>query len=131
MQRWRGGRLVDTPAYGLVGGVDGDAERVLLGWIPASQATGAVGTDGVDPRAATRMALAAAAGPVATWQVVLASVLVAVALLLAAGAVLDVVAGERGPWDWVQVVLWPLAVVFWGLSLRGLLLRRRAERSSP
>ncbi|SDQ52844.1 hypothetical protein [Quadrisphaera sp. DSM 44207] len=129
VERWRAGRLVDTPAYGLVGGVDGDAERVLLGWLPVQEAAGVASTDGVDQRTAARAALAAAVGPVTTWQVVLASALVVIAVLLSAAAVADVVLGERGVWSWVQAVAWPLVALFWSASLRGLLRRRRAERS--
>ena len=128
VHRWRAGRLVDTPAYGLVGGLDGDAERVLLGWLPASEASGVVGTEGIDQRTAARWALAAAAGPVRTWQVVLAAVLTLAALVLALDAVLDIAGGQRGVWAWVRVVAWPLAAGVWATSLRGMLRRRRAER---
>lgn len=82
VERWRAGRLVDTPAYGVVGGVDGDAERVLLGRLEPREAAGHASTDGVDRATATRTLLSGAAGPVSGKQVALSAVLLAVALLL-------------------------------------------------
>jgi hypothetical protein len=131
VQRWRSGRLVDEPAYGLVGGVDGDAERALLGRLDPLEAEGAVDTADVDPQAVRRMALAAAVGPVRPWQVVLTVVLLLAAALLSVDAVVDLLDGRRGLWAWARAVVWPLAALYWAASLRGLLARRRAEKAPP
>lgn len=128
--RWRGGRLVDTPHYGVVGGVDGDAERVLLGHLPAAEAAGATSTDGVDRREAARAVVAAVRGPVRPWQLVLAGLLAAVSVLLAVTGAVDLAGagGASSAWDAVLPLLWALLAVYWVRQLRGLLRRRARER---
>jgi hypothetical protein len=130
VQRWRGGRLVDTPHYGVVGGVDGDAERVLLGRLPAAEARGAASTDGVDRRQAAHEVVAAVRGPVRPWQLVLAGVLLVVSALLAAAGALDLAAGRGdGATAAALPLLWAALAVYWALSLRRLLRRRARERA--
>ncbi|CAA9408301.1 MAG: hypothetical protein AVDCRST_MAG35-1288 [uncultured Quadrisphaera sp.] len=130
VQRWRAGRLVDTPHYGVVGGVDGDAERVLLGRLPAAQAQGATSTDGVDPREAAREVVAAVRGPVRPWQLVLSGLLLVLSALLAVAGALDLAAGRaQGALDAAVPLLWAALAVYWALSLRGLLRRRARERA--
>ncbi len=126
--RWRAGRLVDTPHYGVVGGVDGDAERVLLGRLPAAEAAGATSTDGVDPREAARSAVAAARGPVRPWQVVLHAAIVVAAVVFAVLGARDLLGAAGSGWDAARTAVWGLVAVYWLAQLRALLRRRATER---
>lgn len=127
--RWRGGRLADEPPFGALGDLGDDAERVLLGRLSAAEAEGATSTDGVSRTAFSRSVVAAARGPVRTWQIVLQVALAVVAAFLAAVAALAVLGGE-GVWAWVRLVLWSLLTVFWVAATRGLLHRRAQERAA-
>ncbi len=134
VERWRAGKLVDTPAYGLVGGVDGDAERVLLGRVEPADAEGAVSSDGVDKATARRTLLAGTEGPVRPAQVALtaALLLVAVVLLVANVTTLletDPAGGGAGPsvWGLLITALWGLLALVWGRRLAGQVRRMRRQ----
>lgn len=131
VERWRAGRLVDTPAYGVVGGVDGDAERVLLGRLEPREAAGHASTDGVDRATATRTLLSGAAGPVSGRQVALSAALLAVALLLLVyNVVVLATSGSVGFNVGAALVtaLWALLTLYFARQLARQLSRRRAAR---
>ena len=131
VQRWRAGRFVDNPSYGEVSGPAGDAERVLLGALPAAQAEGVVSADDIDRHRATRAIMSAAAGPVRMWQLVVTGVLTCLVLLLAVLAVLDLSRSTAtSVWDIARLVGWLLLVAVMAFRLRGLLHRRRGERAA-
>ena len=132
VERWRAGRRVDTPAYGVVGGVDGDAERVLLGRLDAREAAGHASTDGIDRADATRTLLSGAAGPVSGRQVALSAALLGVALVLLVYNVVTVLTAPASAGFTVGAALstglWLLLVLYFARQLARQLRRRREAR---
>ncbi len=131
VERWRAGKLVDTPAYGVVGGVGGDAERVLLGRLDPARAQGAVSTEGMDKAAARRTLLAGTEGPVRPAQVALTAVLLVAAVVLFAVNVIGLLEGDAGGgasvWNLLITVLWAVLAIAWGRRLVGQVARMRRE----
>jgi hypothetical protein len=133
VERWRAGALVDRPAYGLIGGLDGDAERVLLGLTPVAEAAGVLGTDGIAAGPAPAQVggvragstRAPATGRVATAQLVVTGVLLAALAVLFAGLLGEIVSGGTGVWLWVRVVVVVLLFVLDARRVRVLLHHRR------
>lgn len=122
---------MDTPAYGLVGGVDGDAERVLLGRLEPGEAAGHACTDGVDRATATRTLLSGASGPVSSKQLALSAVLLAVALLLLVYNVVVLATSDSVGFDvgaLLVTVLWGLLTLYFVRQLARQLRRRREAR---
>lgn len=132
VERWRAGRLVDTPAYGVVGGVDGDAERVLLGRLEACEAAGHASTDGVERAEATRTLLSGAAGPVSGRQVALSAALLGVALVLLVYNVVTVLTAPASAGFTfgaaLSTGLWLLLALYFGRQLLRQVRRRREAR---
>ena len=132
VERWRAGRRVDTPAYGVVGGVDGDAERVLLGRLEPREAAGHASTDGIDRASATRTLLSGAAGPVSGRQVALSAALLGVALVLLVYNVVTVLTASASAGFTVGVALstglWLLLSLYFARQLARQLRRRREAR---
>lgn len=134
VERWRAGKLVDTPAYGLVGGLDGDAERVLLGRLEPLGAEGAVSSDGVDKATARRTLLAGTEGPVRPAQVGLTAVLLVVAVALLAINVTsllesDPTGGGASVWNLLITLLWAVLAFTWGRRLAGQVRRMKRQPS--
>lgn len=136
VERWRAGKLVDTPAYGLVGGLDGDAERVLLGRLEPLSAEGALSSDGMDRATARRTLLAGTEGPVRPPQVGLSAVLLLVAIALFAINVTGLL--ERDPagtsggasvWNLLITLLWAVLAVTWARRLTGQVRRMKRQPS--
>lgn len=131
VERWRAGRLVDTPAYGVVGGMDGDAERVLLGRLEPREAAGHASTDGVDRATATRTLLSGAAGPVSGRQLALSVALLAVALLLLVYNVVVLTTSDDLGFNvgaLLVTVLWGVLTLYFVRQLARQLRRRREAR---
>lgn len=131
VERWRAGHLVDTPAYGVVGGLDGDAERVLLGRLEPGEAAGHASTDGVDRAVATRTLLSGAAGPVSSKQLVLSAVLLAVALVLLGYNVVVLATSDDVGFNvgaLLVTVLWGVLTLYFVRQLARQLRRRREAR---
>lgn len=131
VERWRAGRRVDTPAYGVVGGVDGDAERVLLGRLEPREAAGHASTDGIDRASATRTLLSGAAGPVSAGQVALSAALLGVALVLLVYNVVALTTAPSGGFGFgaaLSTGLWLLLTLYFARQLTRQLRRRREAR---
>lgn len=131
VERWRAGRLVDTPAYGVVGGVDGDAERVLLGRLEPRDAAGHASTDGMDRATASRTLLSGAAGPVSGRQLALSGALLAVALVLLAYNVVVLATSDDVGFNigaLLVTVLWGVLTLYFVRQLARQLRRRREAR---